>query len=308
MSRYVGHYTRTCDICLRTKFQWRLPIGELQSIPTLADQWETVSVNFIVELPKSQGYNSIMVVVDLLMKRGHFLPTHQTVDSMGAARIFFKEFTSRFTRELYKLLGIQPCYSTAYHPQSDGQTERVNQELKTYLRIFVNQRQSDWVDLLPLAEFQYNNHVHSSTQHSPFMLDYGRHPRMGFEPDLRSSKVKSANEFCDQMCDTLDEAKAPLAKAKDEMAKYYNRRRAPAPVLERGDKVFLDASDIQTDQPSKKLLHLRLGPFRVLDKVSPIAYRLDLPKSMSKQCLCSKIGQELPFTTPRSRSNSGSMC
>jgi hypothetical protein len=300
MSRYIGQYTKACDLCMRTKFQRHLPIGELHPNSTPVDQWETTSVDFIVDLPESQGYDSVMVVIDLLTKRGHFLPTHKTIDSVGAARIFFKDvwkhhglpqhilsdrgsqFTSQFTRELYRLLGIRSFYSTAYHPQSDGQTERVNQELETYLRIFVNQRQSDWVDLLPLAEFQYNNHIHASTQHTPFMLDSGRNPRMGFEPNLKSNKVESANEFRDRMSATLEEAKAALTKAKDEMAKYYNRRRIPAPVFEKGDRVFLDASDIRTDRPSKKLSHLRLGPFKILDRVSSIAYKLDLPKSMSK--------------------------
>jgi Transcriptional accessory protein len=104
-----------------------------------------------------------------------------------------------FTRELYRLLGIKLATSTAYHPQTDGQTEHVNQELEQYLRLFANERQDDWDELLPLAEFSYNNHVHSSTQQTPFMVDTGRHPRMGFEPQQPRSEVKSVNEFKDRM-------------------------------------------------------------------------------------------------------------
>ena len=100
--------------------------------------------------------------------------------------------------------------------------ERVNQELEQYLRLFTNQRQDDWVRLLPFVEFQYNNQVHSSTQHPPFLLDTGRVPRMGFEPDQPQSRVESVNEFKDQMKDTLKEAKAALAKSKDNMMLYYN--------------------------------------------------------------------------------------
>jgi transposase InsO family protein len=99
--------------------------------------------------------------------------------------------------ELYHLLGITISASTVYHPQSDGQTERVNQELEQYILVFVNERQSDWDTLLPLGEFAYNNHVHSSTQHSPFFVDTGRNPRMGFEPDQRPSKLEAVNEFVD---------------------------------------------------------------------------------------------------------------
>jgi len=132
-------------------------------------------------------------------------------------------FVALFMKELYRLLRIEAASSTAYHLQTDGQTEQVNQELEQYIRIFVGERQDDWYNLLPLAEFSYNNHVHSSTQQTPFLLDTGRHPRMGFEPHQPPSRVEAVNEFTDRMKTTLEEAKAALAKAKDEMARYYNQ-------------------------------------------------------------------------------------
>ena len=125
-------------------------------------------------------------------------------------------------KELYRLLGIELASSVAYHPQTDGQTERVNQELEKYLRIFVGERQDDWYNLLLLAEFSYNNHVHSSTQQTPFLLDTGQHPRMGFELHQPLSRLEGVNKFTDRMKDTLEEAKSALTKAKDEMAQYYN--------------------------------------------------------------------------------------
>ena len=120
------------------------------------------------------------------------------------------------------MLGIEGATSTAYHPQTDGQTEHVNQELEQFLQLFICERQDDWHDLLPLAEFAYNNHVHASTQYTPFYIDSGRHPRMGFEPS-RPSHIETANEFVDRMKCTVDEAKAALTKARDEMVLYYNR-------------------------------------------------------------------------------------
>jgi transposase InsO family protein len=134
------------------------------------------------------------------------------------------QFTAGFTRELYKLLGIKLATSTAYHPQTNGQTERVNQELEGYLRIFTSQQQDNWDDLLPLGEFSHNNHVHSSTQQTPFMLDTGRHPCMGFEPHRLYSKLESVNEFAERMAQGLEEARSAIAKAKDEYTMYYNRR------------------------------------------------------------------------------------
>jgi transposase InsO family protein len=300
VSRYVGKYVSSCDLCLRTKVQRHHPVGELHPLPIPDTPWDTISVDFIVELPQSTGHDAIMVVVDSVTKRAHFISTLTTITAAGTARLFIQnvwrhhglprrvvsdrgpQFVAEFTRELYRMLGVKLAATTAYHPQGDGQTERVNQELEQYLRIFVNQRQDDWVDLLPLAEFQYNNHIHSSTQHPPFLLEAGRLPRMGFEPDQRPSRLESVNEFTERMRNTLEEAKAALAKSKDDMTRYYNQRRSTAPEYKPGDKVYLDASDIQTTRPSKKLSHKRLGPFKIEKKVGNSAYRLRLPPSMSR--------------------------
>ena len=205
-----------------------------------------------------------MVVVDSVTKHAHFISTVTTISATRAAHLSLNhvwkhhglrrkvvsdrgpQFIVEFTWELYRLLRIKLAATTTYHSQGDGQTERVNQELEQYLRLFTNQRQDDWVRLLPFVEFQYNNQVHSSTQHPPFLLDTGRVPRMGFEPDQPWSHMESVNEFKDRMTDTLEEAKAALAKSKDDMVLYYNRKHTPALEFKVGDMVFLDASDIQT--------------------------------------------------------------
>ncbi|GLB41115.1 putative retrotransposable element tf2 155 kda protein type 1-like [Lyophyllum shimeji] len=300
MSRYIGSYTSTCDLCQRTKVRRQLPMGQLHPLPIPEGRWSVVSVDLIVELPEAHGYDAVMVVVDSVGKRAHFIPTHTTCTTMGAANLYRKhvwklhglpdafvsdrgpQFVAEFTRELYRLLGIKLSTSTAYHPQSDGQTERVNQELEQYLRVFCNERQDDWDDLLPEAEFQYNNHVHSATKFTPFMLDTGRNPRMGFEPRPLNSNNETANEFFKRMKLAQEEAKAALAKAKDDMARYYDQRRIPAPEYKPGDRVNLDASDIQTTRPSKKLSHRYLRPYTIERQVGPLAYKLRLPRSMSR--------------------------
>jgi hypothetical protein len=106
---------------------------------------------------------------------------------------------AEFMRELYRLLGITISSSTAYHPQSDSQTKHISQELKQYIQIFVSKWQNDWDTLLPLGKFAYNNHIHASTQHSPFFLNMGRHPQMGFKPNQQPSKVEAINEFADEI-------------------------------------------------------------------------------------------------------------
>jgi len=217
------------------------------------------------------------------------------VTAEGAARLFLHQvwklhslptcvvsdrrpqFVARFTRELYCLLGIKLASSMVWHPQTDRQTEHVNQELDQYLWLFVNERQDDWYDLLPLVEFQHNNHIYSATQHPPFLLDTGRLPRMSFEPQQNPSGLETVNEFTERMRMAIKEAKSTIRKAQDDMKRYYNRRRTPAPVFNPSDKVFLDALDIRTTCPLQKLSHRQLGPFIVERRIRPMAYHLKLP-------------------------------
>ena len=165
-----------------------------------------------MELPEAHGFNAVMNVVNSVLKHAHFIPTNTTITAADATCLFLHhvwklyglpwvvvsgrgvQFVCEFTCELYRLLGICIAASTAY-PQMNGQTEHVNQELEQYLCLFVNERQDDSDDLLPMAEFQYNNHVHSSTCQTPFMLDTDRHPHMGFEPHQNPLHIESVNEF-----------------------------------------------------------------------------------------------------------------
>jgi len=195
------------------------------------------------------------------------------VTAEGAARLFLHQvwklhglskcvisdhgpqFIAHFTQELYCLLGIKLASSMAWHPQTDRQTEHINQELDQYLQLFVNEWQDNWYDLLPMAEFQHNNHVHSATQQPPFLLSTGRLPHMGFEPQQNPSGLETVNEFTERMRTAIEEAKSVICKAQDDMKRYYDRRRTPALVFNPGDKVFLDASHIRTTCPSQKLSH-----------------------------------------------------
>jgi transposase InsO family protein len=201
---------------------------------------------------------------------------HTTINAEGTALLFFKEvwkhhgtplvvisargpqFVTAFMRELYKCLGIKLALSTAYHPQTDSQTEHVNQVIEGYLRTFTSRRQDNWDDLLPSGEFHYNNSQHLLTQQTPFMLDTRRNACMGFEPHQPCSNLESVNKFMERMALGIEEAKAALTKVKDEYTMYYNHQREPAPVFAPGDKVWLDGSDIATNRPSSKLSHQRL--------------------------------------------------
>jgi hypothetical protein len=297
MGQYITDYVKGCDTCTRTKIFPAKPIGELypHSIPD--GPWQKVSTDMIVQLPESNGYDSILVVVDRLSKMIRLAPTTTEVTSIGVAKLYRDHvwrshgmpieilsdrgstFASAVMRELNKLLGITTHLTTAYHPQSDGQTERINQEVEQYLRIFCNYRQNDWSEWLAMAEFAYNNRQGSSTHETPFYLNYGRHPRMGFEP-ARQTNVQGAAEFSDQMQEIWKEARSALTTAAEDMSRFYNEHRRKAPEILEGDQVWLSSKNLRTDRPSKKLDHKRLGPFKVAKKISSHAYKLQLPRSM----------------------------
>jgi len=177
-----------------------------------------------------------------------------------------------FTKELYRLLGIRISSSTTWHPQTDRQTEYVNQELDQFLRLFVNKQQDNWYDLLPIAEFQHNNHVHSTTQQPPFLLNTGRIPCMGFEPRQNLSSLETVNKITKRMESATKEAKSMICKVQEDITRYYNQRRSPVPIFKPGNWVYLDVSDIKTTCLSPKLSHRRLGLFKIECQVGLIAY------------------------------------
>src|ERR1700712_1769318 len=241
----------------------------------------------------------ILVVVCMLTKGCIFIPCSQEISSEGTARLVFDrvvprkglfrkvvsdrgpQFIGPFLTSLYKLLEIEGNPSTAYHPQTDGQTERMNQELEKYLRMFVNYKQTDWADWLSSAEFALNTRVNRATGYSPFFLEHGRHPYDGFTPKKVKVKVESAEEFAKSMEKTLDKAKWALEKSAVQMEKSWNARNRPAKDYKPGDKVMLDARNIRSTRPSNKLDDKWYGPFEVIEKVGALAYRLDIPRNWS---------------------------
>lgn len=200
MKDFVHQYVNSCDTCQRTKVPRHKPYGQLKSLPVPPFPFSSISMDFIEQLPTSNNYTAILVVVDRLTKLAIFIPTTNEVTAEGLASLYLhhvwrhhglpesiisdrgSEFNSRFWKSLTRLLDINQIFSTAYHPQTDGQTERVNQTLEQYLRSYTNYQQSNWSDLLPLAEFAYNNSVHSSTGITPFFANKGYHPCANLGP------------------------------------------------------------------------------------------------------------------------------
>jgi len=229
ITKEVGRYVEGCSACQRYKNQSEAPAGKLMPNAILEKPWSHISADFITKLPLAQGYNTILVVYDCFSKMAHFIATTEKTSVEGLAKLFWNhvwklhglpesiisdrgvQFAAGMMKELNNLLGIQTKLSTAYHPQTDGQTERINQELEQYLRVFIDHRQEQWPDWLGTVEFIYNNKVHTATKTSPFKANYGQDPKMGFK-GRRKGKYEAAEKFIERMRKIQEEAKAVLGK------------------------------------------------------------------------------------------------
>jgi len=192
------------------------------------------------------------------------------------------QFVVGMIRELNNLLEIQTKLSTAHHPQIDGQTERISQELEQYLRVFINHRQEQWPDWLGMVEFMYNNKIHTTTKILPFKASYGQDPRIGFE-GRRKGKYKAVGRFVERMKKIQKEAKAVLGKAQKKIKKFANRRQREEEEYKVGDLVLLSTKDLKwkmKGRRSEKLTEHFVGPYKVKGIVSSNAIELELPKSI----------------------------
>ena len=200
ITKFVFDYVDGCDKSQRYKNFPQPPAGKLMLPETPTEPWKNISADFIMGLPSAQGFDALLVVVDRAKKQMHMIPTTSEMSALGLAKLYRDniwryhgllnsmisdrgpQFAAELMRELNKLLGIQTKLSTAYHPQMDGQTEQMNQEIKQYLRLFILHQQHNWPEWVTIAEFSYNNKIHASIKVSPFFANYGFNPRMGVEP------------------------------------------------------------------------------------------------------------------------------
>ena len=187
------------------------------------------------------------------------------------------QFVSQFMKELCAWLGIERNPSTAYHPQTDDQTERVNQELKQYLRLYCNFRQNDWTEWLLIAEFTYNNRIYSSTGQSPFMVNLGRHPNTGREIKEPTRELPGVEQFVEKIKEVWARVKRALEKTNEAMKRKWDAGKRKEVTWKEGDLVWLDAIHYNMDQPLKKLATKRLSPFLIKQKVSRVLYKLKIP-------------------------------
>ena len=245
----------------------------------------------------SQDNDAILVVVDRFSKMAHFIPCSSSITSEATSALFLREifrlhglpdniisdcgpqFIAGFWKRLLELLHIDTSLSSRHHPESNGQTERTNQTLEQYLRCIISYQQDDWVDWLAIAEFAYNNSIHSSTKQTPFFTVLGQHPRWSFIPDVTTSINPQAEHRLQQLQQVHTQVMEQLQRAQNNFQHFANRHRHPTPNFQVGDLVWLLRKDIPTKRPCGKLDFRRLGPFRIITQINDVAYRLKLPSS-----------------------------
>jgi hypothetical protein len=292
ITTFVKTYVSRCKECNHIKSvrqNTRTPV-HTHSIP--CKPWETWLTDHIVELPLSNCHNAIMVVQDYKTKQVHFIACNTTMTAEDKADIHVNWvfrlhglprrvildrgslYTSKVMRAIYKCLGIKANFSTVFHPQTDGQTEHVNQELEMFLRAFVNWRQDDWASMLPMAEFAYNSRVHSATKHSLFELLYGYKPRFNV-PVTTPSTVPAVDNRLDHLQEARQEANAALRMSREVMQERSTQGVRVMPNWKKGDCVWLDACNIKQKRVSNKLSHKKLGPFEVVEEASTVRDKTD---------------------------------
>jgi hypothetical protein len=288
----VLDYVKGCADCQRNKVNNHPKKAALSPIFAKPEvlPFETVAMDFIVKLPLSEGFDSILTITDHdCTKMTVFIPCNETISAEGVAWLYLQHvfknyglprkiisdrdthFTGKFMRELCRILGIQQNMSTAYHPRTNRQSERSNQWVEQFFRFYIDVDQKNWAFYLPLAEFAHNLWRNESTGHSPFDVLMGYNPCA--EWTTAPSPIPQVTLRLDQFKRAREQAQRLMRKAQQGWEKHKREGR----IFQEGDQVWLEGRHIKTHQPMAKLAAKRHGPFKVTRVLLPLNYQLELP-------------------------------
>ena len=302
MKNDVAEFVSTCLTCQKVKAEHRHPGGELQKIELPEWKWEQITMDFVVGLPRTtSGNDTIWVIVDRLTKSAHFIAikatfsveklaelyVNQVVKLHGVPRSIISDrdgrFTSRFWTSVHMAMGSRLKFSTAFHPQTDGQSERTIQTLEDMLRSCVLDFKGNWDQKLPLIEFSYNNSYHSSIDMAPFEALYGRKCRSPINWQEVGQKQLQKTDFIKKTSEDIQKIKQRLDMAFSRQKSYADKRRRPL-EFQVGDAVFIKIAPMKGVMrfgKKGKLSPRYTGPFEILERVGKVAYRLALPPELS---------------------------
>ncbi|KAJ9514372.1 hypothetical protein QJQ45_012291 [Haematococcus lacustris] len=317
MRSEVRHYVANCDACQRNKSVNTKPGGLLTPLAIPYDRWESISMDLITKLPPGEhGFDAIAVFVDRLSKMVHFVPCRESMNAESFARLFidnvFKHhgvpreiisdrgshFTNHFWASIMTILGVKECKSSAYHPQSDGQTERYNRTLEEMLRHYISPAQSDWPFFLSLAEFAVNNSWQESIQSTPFLVNTGQSPLTPALLELPGEVYcPTARRLSEWWQSNVKQARHFMELAQRRQAYMANKGRQEV-EYHTGQLVLLSTKNLRMKPgKAKKLLPRFIGPFKVLEHVGPVAVRLDLPQAMARMHPVFHVSLLRPYTS-----------
>ncbi|CAJ2662068.1 unnamed protein product [Trifolium pratense] len=302
MKKDVADFVSKCLVCQQVKAEHQKPAGLLQPVEIPEWKWEDIAMDFVTGLPRTQkGYDSVWVIIDRLTKSAHFLPVKTTYTASQYAKLYLEEivslhgvpvsiisdrgaqFTAQFWKSFQSALGTCLNLSTAFHPQTDGQSERTIQILEDMLRACVLDFGGSWDRYLPMMEFAYNNSYQSSIQMAPFEALYGRRCRspIGWF-EVGEAKLVGP-ELIQDAIEKVKLIRDRLVTAQSRQKSYSDKRRRPLEFTV-GDHVFLRVSPMKgvlRFGKKGKLSPRFIGPFEILERVGPVAYRLALPPDLS---------------------------
>src|SRR6267378_2677209 len=292
MAKDIEDYVKGCAQCQQNKVNTQGVKTQYHPITTTAEalHFQTIALYFITKLPKSKGYDTILTITDQgCTKMALFIPCNEEIMAEQVAyqyliNVFNRfglptkvisdrdtRFTSKFIKDLCKCLGIAQNISTAYHPRTDGQSERTNQWLEQYLRFWTNVKQMDWATYLPIAEFVHNSWYSETTRTSPFHSLMGYNPRATWEVSM--SSIPQVNTWLEQMMEARQLANEARKKS-EETWKHSTKR--PQQQYKEGDQVWLEGTNIHTYHPMAKLAPKQHGPFQITKVLGPVTYQLRL--------------------------------
>jgi hypothetical protein len=302
VSTDVQAFCESCHTCQSIKTINAKPKGLLHSLPIPTQPWASISMDFLGPFPKSQEFDYLWVVVCRLTGMTHLIPCTTKTKASELAYMFLKDivrlhgvpasivsdrdskFNSKFWRELHQLMGTKLLMSTAFHPQTDGLTERVNRSVSQILRAMIRPDQTDWVDHLPLAEFALKSCTSDTTGFSPFELNYGFTPRT---MSLMTSPTmpEGVKIFADNARSNLEQAHDAIISARVRQAHYANKRRSNHPLYSVGQMVYLSTDNIQLPlHRARKLVPKFIGPFEIAEVHHDASVvRLNLPTELTRR-------------------------